>query len=408
MDTQMMHAQRAKGRAEEVGKMYDLAASEGRALTAEEDERVIEMLREVRADLDAASRIAEAKAVVDAMSASAQPDIRQMGAGTEEQREPSMREFRREFADFVMRGRAGGRLEWALSVGTDSAGGYTVPEEWRAMLEAKEKAFGGVSRMGVTRLSTPTSVDLHIPQVDNTGNQLDMKTETQSAGEKNATYAESKIGAQRVTGETTISNKLMRDSIFDISGISMDQLAEMRARRLASQYLSGNGTAPQLKGLNQYSSYQAVALATADTYARGDLIGMIKAIDAAYYSDPSAAFLVAPWLYWKMVEAEAATTIYNSWLFSIRDGEPATFLGKRIEQDYGLAAATETNANITASTILGYFGPWSKVILRDVTGMTMIVDPYTLAGEDQTLLVVSSYHDILVLRDTAFSQLKGK
>ena len=98
--------------------------------------------------------------------------------------------------DFNRNGFGGDMEERAQSVGTDSAGGYLVPQGFQAELEKTLLAYGGVRRVARSG-RTASGNDLPWPTVDDTGNAGVLLAENAAISETAVTFGSKTFGAYK-------------------------------------------------------------------------------------------------------------------------------------------------------------------------------------------------------------------
>lgn len=167
----------------------------------------------------------------------------------------------------------------ALSEGSDSAGGFLVPEEFRSEVWRIANDYG-LARKLCTKMPMKRDV-LNIPTLT-TSVSVYWPGEGAAGTESNPVFGRTRLEAKTCVGLTVLSNELLEDADADI----ITYLAEIFAEALAGEEDNQlfNGTGSPFTGILQNSSVNIVTMATGqDTFAEvlaGDLRDLISQIKA--------------------------------------------------------------------------------------------------------------------------------
>jgi HK97 family phage major capsid protein len=172
--------------------------------------------------------------------------------------------------------------ERAQGSATGSAGGFLVPEGFRATITESMKAFGGLMNLANV-ITTSTGNPLPWPTNDDTGNVGALLAENTQIGEQDATLGENELGAYTFTSKLVrVSWQLLDDSAFDLPTFLARKLGERIGRAQAPYLVSGTGTS-QPTGLVTNATAGvtgAVSATAAITY--DNLIDLEHSVDPAY------------------------------------------------------------------------------------------------------------------------------
>lgn len=255
-----------------------LDGAQGRDLSDEEVERY----EQLEADLAVKQRDAQVRARQGAyMTPTGAPAPATATAGQDS-------ELERAFDHYLRTGVANHDIAElrAQGVATGAAGGFTVPEGFRAKITERLLAFGGISDIAET-ITTESGNDLPWPTVDDTANQGAIVAE-------GGTFAS---GADVVFGQKTlkafkymaggagnvalkVSYELLQDSAFDIAAFLARALGTRIARIQAVHFARGAGTTePQglMTGLTS-----SLTLTTAATPTYDQLVSLVHDVDPDY------------------------------------------------------------------------------------------------------------------------------
>jgi HK97 family phage major capsid protein len=180
----------------------------------------------------------------------------------------------------------------AQAVGTDGAGGYTVPQGFVAELIKSLKMWGPMLDPGITReLVTASGNQLEIPTMNDTANQgvrLDENTVATSEGD--VAFGQKLLDAYKYSsGPILVSNELIQDSAFNIEQVIRDAMAERIGRKVNADLTTGDG-AGDPNGLVTASSLGKTA-AGAATVTFDELIDLEHSVDPAYRIAPSCRWM---------------------------------------------------------------------------------------------------------------------
>lgn len=245
----------------------------------------------------------------------------------------------------------------ALSVGTDSAGAYTVPEGFVAELERTLLAFNGprqVSRV----IRTSTGNDLPWPTVNDTSNTGVLLAEAGSIGSSvDPTFGQKMLNAYKYSSKPIlISEELLEDSAFNMGQVLPALLGERLGRIQAANHTTGTGSS-QPNGVVTASTLGKTA-ASATAIAADELIDLVHSIDPAYRIGPSVGFMLHDGILLAIRKLKDADNQYL-WQPGLQAGTPDRLIGfpYTINQNMQATVATATK------TVL--FGDFSKFIIRD-------------------------------------------
>lgn len=250
----------------------------------------------------------------------------------------------------------------ALGVASGSVGGFAVEPDFQKELEQAVKAYGGMREVART-ISSATGASLPWPTVDDTGNVGAIIAENTAVTEQDVVFAQLSIDAYMYSSRLIrVPYQLLQDSAFDIEAFLRDALAERLFRITNSHFTNGTGTA-QPYGAVTGSVVGKTGLAGQTTSViYDDLVDLKHAVDPSHRR--SARWMFAdPTL--RVIKKLKDSQNRPLWAPGITVREPDTIDGDpyTINQDVPVMAAN-------ARSIL--YGDFSKFIIRDVVGVTMV------------------------------------
>jgi HK97 family phage major capsid protein len=282
----------------------------------------------------------------------------------------------------------------AQAVGTDSAGGYLVPEGFGGRVIETMKAFGGIYGGGATVLRTATGNDLPFPTEDDTGNSGALLAENTQDSEQDLTFGVKTLGAYKFTSKIVrVPFELLQDSAFNLEQYLARKFGIRLGRATSPYYAVGTGSA-QPEGLMYAATVgKNSASKTAITYA--ELLALKHSVDPAYRNGAK----------WVMHD----TTLLAAKLLLDGNDRPlfipdlqAGGLGK-IDGD---AVVIDQSVDEFGSLKepVGY-GDMSQFIIRDVKEMTMLRLVERYADYHQVGFLMFSRSDSKLMDTKAFKTM---
>ncbi|EHK56826.1 phage major capsid protein [Allomesorhizobium alhagi] len=256
----------------------------------------------------------------------------------------------------------------AQAAGTESAGGYTVPEGFSGEIDVAMKAWGPMWDADVVReLTTSSGNRIPWPTIDDTAKTGRIKAENAAVdddGTDDAVFGEKQLDAYVYdTGMVRIPLELLQDSAFNIESLMNDLFGERLGRTANTALTTGTGSS-QPNGIVTASSLGKTA-ASATALTADELIDLLHSVDPAYRASPKCR--------WQFNDTTLATIRklkdgqgnYLWTMGDVRAGEPSLLLN----HPYSINQAM---ANIAASAKPVIFGDHSRYIVRKVSGFQVL------------------------------------
>lgn len=173
----------------------------------------------------------------------------------------------------------------ALGAATGAAGGFTIPEGFRAILTETMKFYS--SMVGVANIiETDTGNDLLWPGNDDTANEGTYLGENTVLTELDTTFTTKTLKAWTINSRIIrVAIQLIQDSAFDIDAFLPRKLGERIARRANRAFTTGTGTnEPEGVQTNAViGKTGATGQTTSITY--DDLVDLEHSVDVAYRNE---------------------------------------------------------------------------------------------------------------------------
>jgi len=381
---------------EKARALTEAAATEKRALTAEEATTWDKMDADLKIMTDAIERQERLLASQDSMKDKESENRAAFKPGTGAQTKDNEDAYSKAFRTWLVGGNdalapeqrqlmqskfvaAEGRQ---LGTTPGSAGGFLVPQGFYNTLVHTLRAFGGVRASRATVLTTASGQPLPIPTTDDTANTGILIAENTQISDLATTFGQRVLGAHTYTSRIVrVSLQLLQDSALDVETYLAGVMGERIGRISNTHFTIGTGTG-QPQGVNIGATSGVVATAgSATSITYPNLVATQHSVDPAYRAN-------AEWMFHdttlralkQMVDGQSRPL----WTPGIALREPDTILGNRyvVNQDMPVMAAN-------ARSIL--YGDFSKFFVRDVLDI-------------QVLRLTERYADFLQVGFLAFSR----
>jgi HK97 family phage major capsid protein len=228
-----------------------------------------------------------------------------------------------------------------LSVGTNTAGGYTVPPGFAQRITDAMKAFGGMLE-AANVIDTESGQSLVWPTADDTGNIGAILAENTAAPVQDITFGQKTLSAYMYTSKMVkVSYQLLNDSAFDLNAWLPEKFAQRIGRALNAHFTNGTGGGLQPVGLvPNLAVGKAGATGQTVTVSGDDLIDLVHSIDPAY-RNAGSRFMMADSSV-KVVRKLKDSSGQYLWQPGLQTGAPDTLLGYpvTINQDMPAMAAS--------------------------------------------------------------------
>ena len=213
----------------------------------------------------------------------------------------------------------------ALQVGTDTEGGYLVPDEFeRTLVDALQEQ--NIFRQLAHVITTSTG-DRKIPVVATHGSAAWIDEEGAYV-ESDDTFGQVSIGAYKLGTMIRVSEELLNDSVFDLPSYIATEFARRIGSAEEEAFFSGNGTGRPTGILNATGGAQVgVTAASATAVTLDEIMDLFYALRSPYRK--RAVFLTNDATV-KALRKLKDTTGQYLWAPSVTAGTPDTILNRPI------------------------------------------------------------------------------
>ena len=179
-----------------------------------------------------------------------------------------------------MRGRNGLTVRDALQIGTDSEGGYLVPDEYeRTLVEALEEE--NIFRQ-LAKVIQTSSGDRKIPVVASKGTASWIDEEG-AYTESDDSFAQVSIGAYKLGTMIKVSEELLNDSVFDLESYIAREFARRIGTKEEEAFFTGDGTGKPLGILAASGGAETgVTAASATAVTADELMDLFYSLKSPY------------------------------------------------------------------------------------------------------------------------------
>lgn len=256
----------------------------------------------------------------------------------------------------------------AQTVGTASAGGYTVPEEMRPELIRTMLAWGPMYDPGVTgELVTDGGNPMPFPTVNDTTVTAAASTEGATLtddGGKDVTFGEKQLDAYSFDTEwVRVSLELAQDSAFAMEAVLASLLGERLGRVANLQLTTGSGSSAP-NGIVTASALGKTAAGTA-AITFDEILDLEHSVDPAYRQSPSCGYMMNDSTLLAVRKLKDGDGNYLWQEGNVRAGIPNTINGRAYYINQAMASLATGNKVML-------FGDLQKYWVRKISGMPLI------------------------------------
>lgn len=258
-------------------------------------------------------------------------------------------------------------LTWrAQSVGTDTAGGFTVPEITSPTIESAVKDFSGVRQSNATILPTPTGGDLVMPTSTDTAQTGELLAENTTAALQDITIGAVTLQSFMYTSKTVlVSLQLLQDSPSFGQEFVFRNLGE-RIGRIQNTHFTTGDASSKPNGIVTASTLGKTGASPGTAIIFDELIDLKHAVDPAYrVNSPQFMFhdLILAAIKKLSIGSSDARPL---WQPSLIVGEPSTIDGD------SFVTNADMQSTIAAAKKIALYGDMRKYIVRDAGGITLL------------------------------------
>ena len=287
---------------------------------------------------------------------------------------------RKAFIDFARRGveRMEQKAVAALTVSTESQGGYLAPETFGAEILKAIVEYSPVR--SYARVTSIASQEIKLPR-KLTGTTATWLDETAAAEQSDMTFEQVTLTPYRLGTYVDVSTQLLEDNAYNLEGELAADFGEVFGKIEATAFVSGNGTGKP-RGLLTATDIAEIKTGNAGTLGAdpaATIIGM-------FHSVPSVVAQNGVWLMNRKTLGALRTLKDGTGRFIMLDpitaGAPVTLLGRPIVEMVDMP-------DVAANAFPIMFGDLSGYRIVDRVGLSVLRDPYSQATKGTVRFVAN-------------------
>jgi HK97 family phage major capsid protein len=248
----------------------------------------------------------------------------------------------------------------ALTKGAPTAGGSLVPTSFHDSLVEHMVESSGLLLLRPTVLNTTSGENLEIPVTTSYGSGA-LATEGSTLAGTDPAVTKRTLGAYKYGQLVLVSNELVSDSAFDISGFIARVAGRNVGLALGAHLITGTGTSQPTGVVTSASTGVTGGTGVVGVPTADNLIDLMFSVISPYRNSPSAGWLVKDSTLGAIRKLKDGAGRY---LFdpAATLGQPDTLLGKPIQTDPNVAAT-----GLGAKSVV--FGDFSAYFVRIAGGV---------------------------------------
>ncbi len=290
--------------------------------------------------------------------------------------------------------------ERALSEGTNSAGGYTVPEIISADFVDRMRPKSRVLQAGANFFTVDRQTDKFSWAKLETGITAEWKAENASQSPADPSFGSVDFEFKTLRAMVLMSNELLQDSL------NIDRMIEAEATRaFASEFdrvaLVGSGTPPEPEGIANYANAVKVSMAT--NGAAPDSYDEILALIMELQTENADVDGMTP-----AIMHPRTLAAYNA-LKSTADEQPIQrprYIENMPFLQTTSVGITDTYGSSSVASKL-FLGDWSKLYFAQRLAVQIIPLNQRYAEYNQTGFLIAARVDVKPTHENAFGYIQG-
>lgn len=288
-----------------------------------------------------------------------------------------------------------------LTVGTDSAGGYSVGTDLVSFIDAlRNKVM--CAQAGATMLRDLVG-DVAVPKLS-AGATAYWLAESGAATESAQTFAQLALSPKTVGAFTDISRKLLVQSSLDVEALVRNDLATVLAIALDLAALHGTGTDNQPTGIAATSGIGSVAGGTNGLAPAWSHICELETDVAVGNADIGRlGYMTNPKVRGKLKQVFTNATYGEIPLWTGKGGQGELNGYPAYCTNQVSSALTKGSSSGVCSAI--FFGNWADLVFGLWSGVDILVDPYTGSSSGTVRVTAFQDADVGVRNAASFSAM---
>lgn len=248
--------------------------------------------------------------------------------------------------------------------GTDSLGGFLVPQDFSNELDMATLFTGEVERLA-KKLNTAGGALLDYPTINDTATDANLISEAASVTIQDMTFANAQLSAYNYASQVRVSMQLLQDNAFDLNAFLAEAMGERIARATNAAFTTGTGSS-QPQGIITGATLGNTA-SSATAISADDILDLIHSIDPSYRNKPSFGLMAND----SVISAIRSLGLGSAndfpiFIPSMTAGQPDKLFGFNLYYNNDMASAITTGQK----TLLA--ADFSKFVVRSAGGVQMV------------------------------------
>ena len=344
--------------------IVDAAQKEGRSLNAEEKSKFDAMeadARSIKDQIDVIERTAEMKKEL-----AANAEVRE--AAPKATRKGAFEKYLRNGMGSLSANERSimGELRGTSTqiAGTDSLGGFLVPQDFSNELDMATLFTGEVERLA-KKLNTAGGALLDYPTINDTATDAGLTSEAAAVTVQDMTFANAQLSAYNYASQVRVSMQLLQDNAFDLNAFLAEAMGERIARATNAAFTTGTGSS-QPQGIITGATLGNTA-ASATAIVADDILDLIHSIDPSYRNKPTFGLMAND----SVIAAIRALGLGSAndfpiFIPSMEAGQPDKLFGFNLYYNNDMESSIATgNKTLLAAD-------FSKFVVRSAGGVQMV------------------------------------
>lgn len=268
----------------------------------------------------------------------------------------------------------------AMSAGTDTAGGYIVPNELLTDFIEYLRAKPVVSQMGATVLQGLNGVPVEIPKQTG-GATAYWVGENQAITESALTFGQIALSPKQVSGLVKLSSRLLRLSNPSVEAMIRNDLQAVLANAIDYACLRGSGAANEPIGIANTSGINSVTLGSGngDALDWDDILNMQYQLQVDNAFTGNLGYIFHPVTRKNLLKQKVAQysgDTAGEYIIQpiVSDAQLQNWLGYK----YAMTTQVPINLTVGSGTCTEvYFGNWSELIIGQWGGLEIMASRET-------------------------------
>lgn len=288
-----------------------------------------------------------------------------------------------------------------FNVGTTTEAGNLVATDLRGDLyvDALRNAMV-LARMGCRILPGLTS-NIDIPR-KSSPTSLSRLTEIGSASETSPLTAKLSLSPKRVGGYVEVSKQALIQSSMALEAMIRDDLLMSAAVELEDQVINGNGTAPNILGIRNYTTIGSTTAGTNGGVPTWANFVDLESACANSNAEPDmlAGYVTNTRVRGKLKQTQMGTNLPFIWM---NGAQPVN--GYRVGITNNVPNNLTKGTSTTVCSAAVFSSDWSMHVIGLFGAPDVVVDPYSKADTGQVKITLNQFSDGGIRQPAAFAKI---